>query len=76
MCDACLNGWREVPLDPCPFCGAEETLNDKAGLIVEYDSVRWPGMKYFVECLACYSDGPGAPSTEEAVELWNTRVTL
>ena len=51
---------------PCPFCGS-----DKLSIYRPYKYMD----SYHVECMDCGAEGSISPIENEAVNLWNTRVT-
>ena len=54
----------EPKLKPCPFCGLSEALSV---------SLTGPNGSYFVLCDSCFTNGPYASTTHEAIEWWNRR---
>lgn len=60
--------WHEAPkqpphhgIKPCPFCGEGEALS------------LYSCGNHRISCLICFTDGPTAGTTEDALEAWNTR---
>lgn len=56
---------RELPA-PCPFCGSRTTPPDLDG-----EAPSW-----VIVCPDCGCTGPTAPTKDDAVTLWNTRVIV
>lgn len=54
-----------MDLNPCPFCGYDETTIESVYLFGKT-------LSYQVSCPFCRARGPSSPSEEIAVTYWNS----
>lgn len=50
----------EKKLQPCPFCGSEDIEK----------------RNHFITCAVCEADGPVKGNKQDAINAWNSRVTI
>ena len=62
---------KNIDLRPCPFCGAKNLHIDEP----EYSDALHIPILGSVTCMACLASGPLGETVEEAVALWNGRVS-
>jgi Lar family restriction alleviation protein len=61
----------DVPLLPCPFCGAKE--GDKSFPALFDSDESGPSFRWHVYCWECGGQGDSKPTAEEAIAAWNRR---
>lgn len=64
---------EQPKLKPCPFCGGEKTKTEQYPYYSVMDSKDC--FYSFISCCACFANGGGKETYEEAVEHWNRRAS-